>query len=442
MGKSKNREPHDPFKSLFPQQLRPELENLAHDLYELSLKGSKPLWSELSGESFKGNPELQEKFLTASHKGMNETQKKIVEIVRSDEPLTESHQILFRGVADAMAWQFIGHQLCHARRFYKEHPPVNLKESNFDSVVFCAEEMAKKNPGSMSIISDLTNFVQIGDLLTMDSRGGLTIVEVKEGRKNHEIMEFMNFFKDTPCPHAFEHFAKEHGKSGVKQLQRMVRQQERMGHVTEVMSAGKSRDPDTEQLISIPDEFVYIDQWDDELNEVLEGSDAKGWDLKVIDDCFFIGAYSKDTMNGFGHLAFNTWFDGFEGGVESPRFRLNDSMIIPLALPVFNLNISEKHKFDLLFGRKNVCLGLNITAFLAKLESGGIKVREATNKEASQMEQRGIHPYRWNGKAIYLGEGKDEMLLMDGIFMRIFFHGQRPIETIQAILSNVSHTEE
>jgi len=57
------------------------------------------------------------------------------------------------------------------------------------------------------------------------------------------------------------------------------------------------------------------------------------------------------------------------------------------------------------------------------------------------MEQRGAHPYKWNGKAIYLGDGEEEMLLMDGIFMRIFFHGQRPIETVQAMLRNVSNIE-
>lgn len=441
MGKPKKKESHDVMQALRPQCLNPDLEPLAHDLYELALNGSKTMWNELRDETFKGNSELQEKFIFASHKGMNEAQKKIVEIISSDTLLSKSHEVLFHGIADAMAWQLIGHQLCHARRFYKEQPPINLKESNFESVVFCAEDMARKNPGSMSIISDLTTFVQVGDLLTMNSRGDLTIVEVKEGKKNHEIMEFMNFFAESPCPHAFEHFAKEHGKSGIKQLQRMSRQVERMEHVTEVMSTGKSRDPDTEQHISIPDEFFYLDKWDEELNEILENSDVKGWALNVIDDCLFIGAYSKKAFNGFGHFVFNTWFDEFEGGIGSPRFRLVDSMGGPLALPVFNLSISEQHKFDLLFGRKNVCLGLNITAFLAKLKAVGIKVREATNKEVSQIEQRGVHPYKWNGKAIYLGDGKEEMLLMDGIFMRIFFHGQRPIETVQAILRNVSNIE-
>ncbi|WP_152447142.1 hypothetical protein [Janthinobacterium sp. HH01] len=436
--KKRKKEPYVPGAALHPVCLRAEVENLARDLHKLACEGSEVVWPELQGKSFKENPELQKKFLTASHEGMNAAQKKIIEFIQSDEPLTDSHHVLFTGIADAMAWQLIRQQLCHARRFYKGHPPVNLKESNFESVVYCAEEMARQEPGSISIISDLTSFVQVGDLLKMDSSGRTTVVEVKEGKKNHEILEFMNFFIETPCSHAFNYFAQQHGESGVKQLRRMFRQAERMEYVTEVMRKGKSVDPDTKQTIHIPEKSVYISNWDEELNDILEDCDAKGWGWNIVDDCLFIGAYSKDTHNGNGHLLFNMLFDEFEGSIGSPRLRLNDCMLSPLALTVFNLNISEEHKFDILFGRKNVCLGLNIVNFLDGLKEAGITVRPATNKEASQIEQQGVKLYRFQGKAIFIGTGAHEVYLSDGMFVRIFFHGQRPIDTVIAILSNLS----
>lgn len=436
--KKKAKSTYSPFTALQPVSLRPELEDLARELYHLACRGSEPLWEEMKGlGNFKDNSDLRKKFLFASHAGMNAAQKKIVELLQSQELLTDSHLVLIRGIADAMVWQLIGHQLCHARRFYKEHPPVNLKESNFESVVFCAEEQAKQDPGSISIISDLTSFVQVGDLLSMDSQGRITIAEVKEGKKNHEIMDFMKFFAETPCEHALDHFAREQGKSGMKQLQRMLRQSQRMGHVTEVMSKGKSVDPDTEHTIIIPEEFVYVPKWDNELNKILESSDSQGWGYAVIDSCLFMGAYSKEGMNGHGHGMFNMLFDKYEGALESPRYRLNDCMIAPLALPVFNLNISDEHKFDLLFGRKNVCLGLNITNFLEGLKKVGVTVREGTNKEASQMEQEGAQLYKWKGKAIFVGDGEIEVCLSHGLFVRILFHGQRPIETVQAIVNNL-----
>ncbi|WP_339514417.1 hypothetical protein [Pseudomonas sp. RL_15y_Pfl2_60] len=436
MSKKKSKPKYDPFKILSPQYINRDLEDLAKRLFELSAKGSKPIWDELKVGNIKEDLDLRKRFLASSHAGMNEAQQSIVEIIQSNQNLTNSQTVLIQGVADSMAWQLIGNQLCYARCFYKGHKPVNLKQSNFDSVVLAANQMASIDPGSFALISDLTSFVQVGDLLTMGSLGGLTISEVKEGRKNHEILEFMNFMTQSDCPRAFQYFAQEHGESGIKQLQRMFRQADRMGYVKEVMLKGRSLDPDTNHKISIPEEFIYIQDWDSELNSILEGSDSKGWDLNVIDDCLFIASYSEDAMLNHGHGMFNIWFDQFGGTASCPRIRLIDSMTHPLAMPIFNFNISDEHKFDILFGRKNVCIGLNINALLKKLISVGLKVREATNKEASKMDQQGFPPYRHNGKAIFIGNEQQEMPLMDGIFLRILFHSQRPVETIQAILNN------
>lgn len=334
-----------------------------------------------------------------------------------------------------MAWQLIGNQLCYARRYYKGHKPVDLKNSNFNSVILAANNFADRDPGSFALISDLTSFIQVGDLITIGSLGGVTIAEVKEGKKNHEILEFMEFFMKSGCSRSFYYFAQQHGESGVKQLQRMFRQAERMSHVSEVLIKGTSIDPDTKDNIHIPDEYVYTGDWTGELNALLDESDSKDWALDIVDGCLFIGSYSSKAMMGAGHLAFNMWLDQSQGSPSGPRVRLSDTMINPLALPVFNWNISTEHKFDILFGRKNVCIGLNIPMLIERLQKEGLTVRNATNKEASKLDQLGAPPYRHNGKAFFIGNGQQEMAFLDGIFMRVLFHGQRPIETIKAILN-------
>jgi hypothetical protein len=79
---TKKKNMYDPFTALHPVSFRPELEDLARELYQLACKGSEPLWEEMKElESFKGNPVLQKKFLFASHAGMNAAQKKIVELI-------------------------------------------------------------------------------------------------------------------------------------------------------------------------------------------------------------------------------------------------------------------------------------------------------------------------------------------------------------------------
>ena len=56
-------------------------------------------------------------------------------------------------------------QLCYARRFFKGYDQPNIGQCNFDSVVFAAESYMSENPGSMALITDLTSFVQVGDIV-------------------------------------------------------------------------------------------------------------------------------------------------------------------------------------------------------------------------------------------------------------------------------------
>lgn len=432
--KGKRSAPYDPFTALRLICLTPDLEPLAHTLYEQALQGSKPLWGDMNPELLRNDPKFRGEFLRLSHAGMKKAQEGLIELVSSNENLTDSQSALLYGIADAIAWQLLGNQLCYARRYYKWHDPVDLKSSNFESVVIAANSFMDKDEGGFALISDLTSFIQVGDLLAIGSAGGLHTIEVKEGRKNHDIMEFMNFFMESGCPQAFQFFAKEHGESGVKQLQRMFRQVERMGHVTEIMSTGRSEDPDTQQKIHIPEDTYYLGDWTEKLVSVLEKSDERGWAIDVVDECLYIGSYASDSMRNSGHAAFNLWFDEMGGTPECPRFRLIECMKHPLAPPIFTWAVSDKHKFDILFGRKNVCLGLNVSAFIEKLKKEGLSVREATNREASMLDQRGMPPYRHLGKVILVSDGDREVALNDGVFLRVLFHRQNPVETVKVIL--------
>lgn len=435
MARKKNKPKYDVFDTLRPMAFDSRYEETISELNDLATRGSKPIWGNLTPNNSYPSPELLKQFISLANSGMRKAQEKIVNIVINPEPWPDANSLLLNGIADSMAWQMIDNQLCYARRLYKEQPIIDLKNSNFASVIKAAEQNHKHYPDSFSLISDLTTFVQVGDLLTTDLEGKITIGEVKEGIKNHQILDFMKFFMKSGCPRALRYFVQEHGEQSLKQLQRMMRQANRMGHVAEVFNTGSSQDPDTEFKINIPEETLYIPDWDDELNSVLIQSDTRGWALEVIDDCLFIGSYSKTAMRGAGHSMFNTWFDSSEGTSECPRARLIDCMQHPLALPIFNRAIADRHKLDILFGRKNVCIGLNIPELFKKLRSIGITVREATNKQASELDKSGTPPYRFGGKAYFLGDGTSEMALMDGVLLRILFHSQRPIETIHTILN-------
>jgi hypothetical protein len=428
---------YSPHETLKPTALDAALEQVARDLYEKACCGSKNHWSEIQSESqFRENREMQRKFFSAAHEGMRAAQDYIVSRVQSEANLSVSEELLYRGIADSIAWQFLGGQLCHARRLYKGHLQPNLQQSNFESVVATANTIVENNIDAMPLLSDLTSFVQIGDILSLNpDTGHLSIIEVKEGEVNNKISDFLDFYMESGCDRALGYFLAREGPHVARQLGRMVRQMGRMHHVCEIMTSGSSTDPDNGQRVIIPEEFFPIDYWDTELNHILQESEKKGWSLEIIDDCLFIACYAGDLMLPASHLAFNMWFDFCGGTAESPRARLIDSMMAPLGLPIFMRTIPVENIFDVLFGRKQVCMGINMDALLHKCKQVGLSVRSGTNKETSQIEQAGQKPFRHNGKCVFVGKGGKEMILMDGIFLRAFFHGQTPLSIIESLLS-------
>ena len=431
---------YDPTKSLMRAQLQPELEPLARQLYEQACCGSRSLWGDLAqlrAEGLATDKELAKKFYSLANAGMRAAQREIVDRVSCSEDISASEEVLYRGVGDAIAWQFLDHQLCHARRMFKEQAPPSLKHSNFESVVRAANHIETQHPDSMPLITDLTSFVQVGDIFASIPGQGMVTIEVKEGEENKRIADFLKFYSETHCDRALELFVTQSGPKSVKQLGRMLRQVDRMSHFQEVVATGQSRDPDTGHTVRIPDEKIFMDTWDEELRRTLENDAGKGWLIDVIDDCLFLGAYFDPKMIAAGHVAFNSWFDHSGGTAECPRARLVDAMRIPLALPLFSRHIPEERIFDLLFGRVHVCLGVNVEALLTRCKKEGLKVEPLSRRTTSQLQQKGLHPYLHNGQAVSIGDGSgNDMVIYDGIFLRMLFHGQRPVSLIQALLNN------
>lgn len=66
----------------------------------------------------------------------------------------------------------------------------------------------------------------------------MIISEVKEGKENKRIVDFMHFYSESKCDRALQMFCEQSGPKSVKQLERMVRQAGRMAHFTEIVSKG------------------------------------------------------------------------------------------------------------------------------------------------------------------------------------------------------------
>jgi len=288
----------------------------------------------------------------------------------------------------------------------------------------------------MPLIADLTTFLQIGDIFLADPYKGFSIVEVKEGHKNHEIGNLARFYRQSGCERFKQIVSQTESEHTVKQFERMLRQMDRMDFVSSILGKGTGQDPDSKQEIHIPEPYIPIEEWNVELNELLGEATEKGWAINVIDDCLFVGAYAKHMLPA-SPFTFLVWLNEFSGGEFIPVARMIDSVSQPLALPIFSIPVPPERTMDLLFGRLNVCMGISIPGLVEACEKNGITVRPPKNKR----ERKWVHETRgeaikYKGQAIVLERDGKSMIPAAGIFVRSLFHFQRPISFINAMFNN------
>ncbi|WP_409460757.1 hypothetical protein ACK1O1_00700 [Stenotrophomonas maltophilia] len=428
-------------KRLRLRSLRPDLEPLARELVELACAGSRELWGELSPERMKDDANLRRRFHELAHGGMFAAQEKMADRITNGEPLDVSEQLLFRAIADTIAWGMLGGQLCYARRIYKSHSQPDLSQSNFQSVLRMARELREQDPGCMPLITDLTSFVQVGDILSISADQRMSYIEVKEGKRNKQVMDLAMFYEASGCEAFREIVEKTESAKTVKQMERVLRQKARMSHLRHVMTTGKATDPDTGEEVRIPAPFFEIASWNESLVSLTEKAKvAQSWAYDVKGP-IFMGAYAGD-MAPRGHLMFLMALS-IQGDVEQDYhiIRLADCMHVPLAPPVFSGVLADEIKMDLLFGRMNVCIAVSIPRLVEVCEMAGMDVRYATRKELGRAKVAGVEPIVHRGKGLMFSLDGKEMMLLAGVIFRALFHGQQPESVLRHYLENDELTD-
>ncbi|WP_424681280.1 hypothetical protein [Frateuria sp. YIM B11624] len=415
--------------------LRPDLEPLARELVELACTGSRELWGELTPDRLKQDTQLRRRFYELAHEGMFAAQEKMAGRVGTGERWDVSEQLLFRAVADTIAWAMLGGQLCYARRIYRFQKQPDLSASNFASVLRACQELRERAPGCMPLISDLTSFVQVGDIISVSAERRISIIEVKEGEHNKHVLDLAMFYAASGCETFREVVERTESRKTVKQMGRVLRQKARMTHVSEVMSQGSALDPDTGELVRIPEPFFPIETWDEALADLTEQAKERNWAYNVQGP-IFLGAYAGDIAPR-GHLMFLMALS-LQGDVEQDYhiIRLADCMQIPLAPPVFSRTLADDVKMDILFGRMNVCIAVSIPALIEACEMAGMDVRHATRKELGRAKVAGARPVVHQGKGLMFSLEGREMMLLEGVIFRALFHGQQPESVLWHYLKN------
>lgn len=349
-------------------------------------------------------------------------------------------EMIVRKSMDSIAWQLFEYDLTSMRRLYYGQELIDITDSNLDSELKYIEKYIIENPEGFVLISDLTSFIQVGDVITYTPQKGLKIGELKEGNINLEIFEIIEKVVERNCPYYLSRELEKLDKKKLEQFRREVKQIDRSVKVLRTINEGEGTDIFTGLPIKIDKEEIEIETFEDIVNELLEKSNKKGHAISVVGGCLLIGAYETDK---FPDMAFDVWAKTL--GIEMPIIDFRQTIFDPLGYPIFLQPFKTEYILDIIQGKKVIKMTIDINVWMKTFEEEGIKWRWLSEKETARinstmrgknaifcLNKRGIEITNINGMIQYIGEG---------IFSRIFTGLNTP-SSVKKILVTIGERED
>lgn len=341
-------------------------------------------------------------------------------------------------IADGIAWQLIGGEIHISRRLYIGESTKTLDSSNLSHAIKVAGEI-NKSPENFALLSDLTHFVQIGDLLVRTDKN-VAIMELKEGAVNDKIANLVKKIHDPEFP--IEEIKDEistYDKNTTKQLDRVLRQQERASRAIEIINKDEGNDPKTDQKITVLTPKTRTIVYSPEFQNLYKKLESSIWAYNVLDrGCLHIGLYrdegrimalftikeilKKETTN---HIVID--FISIAGNVSEPLF----AKPIPPELMV-----------DILASDVKLIIGLNIDAFIQVFKDIGLDVELLSEKQTMKLKQQEKMKviFTINKRAFQITnpENKKTMVVGGGIISKILFDSIYPSNIATTLLETLS----
>lgn len=340
----------------------------------------------------------------------------------------ESMSGLFKHCADAIVWQLIRGQLWISRRLYLNvGGQKRLKDVNLQSAKLVADSI-NSNPMNFVLITDITNNVQVGDLIGLID-GKFVLTEIKEGEKNLKVFEIITELSSqtTTLEEVIHNFSTEPKLLG--QMYRTIKQHQTLQNVHQIISTDKGIDPSSQKEIKIltPQERTAI--YDGRLAALEQQLHERSfWAYDVIEDCLHIGIYKGEKRFG-GHLILKT----ISEQANRSNYIIIDSLRVleSLSKPIFFLPFSPDFIFDLIFGRVKMYMMLDLDGYIELFNKYDLTAEWASRKETARTKKlaKGYDIFEINNRGIKIRSKTDDSVdiwMSNGTLNRIFFEHVYP----------------
>jgi hypothetical protein len=371
------------------------------------------------------------KFKEASKEARVKKDKDAIAQTEQVLAIVEHRSFIIRHFADFIAWQIFKGHYYQARSFYsgkRERP--SLLNCNLDSVLRAAEHFHKESETAFALITDLTSFIDIGDLLVADNKS-MKVVEVKSGNVQREVFNFIEEL-DTNRLRPEDYYNKD--EKFFKQAERTIKQQLKAVKTVQFLNTEKGKDAFTEVERHVFETTAIQHRYYEQIIDLLKNTKGN-FGYKSIDDILIIAFYKGDMIGMAGELIENVSNFAFK-----ERYLWQDyigQIYMPLKEPLFFKPFAKEIIFDLLLGRLKIMISLNLNRLIELFTSKGLKAKWLSKKEPQKQIEKSdkrSRPFVCERQAIQIETPNAKLVLGDTFIIKLLFDNLTPDALVNTYL--------
>jgi hypothetical protein len=336
---------------------------------------------------------------------------------------------ILRHFADFIAWQVFKKDYYKARRFYsgdKNRP--DLLNTNLESVITVVEHYHKQNDINFALISDLTSFIDIGDILLIKDKQ-IEFVECKEGDFQKKVFDFLDYASQDDFDVTKIDYSDKNNKF-FDQVERTLKQMEKGVKVTDFLKNEEGTDPFSETKIKVLESTNPQEYYFEYLMDLIKDSKKNNSTYGEIEGVIYIGIYRDKKRAVSPHL-----FKGIVDHIYEKNIIIDYMNLIglPLKEPMFFKPFGVENIFDIMFGRIKIYLAINLEKLIELFNAKGIPAKWLSRKETHKILDLGKRhkPFVFENRAIEITVNGQNMTLGDSFLIYLLLDNITPTSYVE-----------
>lgn len=362
-----------------------------------------------------------------------------------DKKLVASHSVreeialfkiqVLRHFADQMAWLVFKDQYHIVRRLHSgNRTRPSLLHSNLQSLLYIVDELHSRSPMNFALISDLTTFIDVGDLLLVEHKK-YTIIECKEGPVQKKVFEFINEMeKDEFDPAKLDYTGVT--EKFFDQLDRTLNQLQRSARLQEFIKTEKGKDPFKGVPINVVDTKIVDRHYFEELEDLIEESRKTDSACGTIEEIIYVAVFRGDKLEPSEFI-----FKEMVKKVNPQMIQVDYASLIyiPLKRPLLFKPFGVETIFDLLFSRLKIFLAVDIEKFIAYMNDNAVPTKWLSKKETQRYieNSKSYRPFIQNHRAISITSTSGQIILGDSFLTQLLFDNLRPSSLVERYMAMI-----